>query len=61
LDHSTDNATLKGVRDIVAFSISEAKEVRIIRLYQTGVNSNSGHSLLLSGFELFGEILERSK
>jgi hypothetical protein len=61
LDNHTNDATLQGAGSIAVFCISQEMEVRMIRLSQTGKNSYSNDQLLLSGLELFGQILEPSE
>jgi hypothetical protein len=61
LDSHTNDATLHGAGAIAAFEISQSIEVRMVRLWQTGKNSNSNDCLFLSGLELFGCILDPSQ
>jgi hypothetical protein len=61
LDSHTNDATLQGAGSIAVFCISQEMEVGMVRLWQTGKNSSSNDHLLLSGLELFGQILEPSE
>jgi hypothetical protein len=49
---SREKATLS------TFSISRSETVRMIRFRQTGPNNGEKHSLVLSGFEVFGSLFD---
>jgi hypothetical protein len=58
LDHRTNDEVLTVPGTIAVFGISQPKEVRMIRLYQTKRNN---HVLSLIALELFGEIFDRDQ
>jgi hypothetical protein len=59
LDEQRDTDVLNGRNKWARFSIVEMGWVRFVKLEMTGPNHWGDHSLVLSEFELFGE-LERA-
>jgi hypothetical protein len=58
LDCQNDNDALEAGA-VGTFKISRLKEIRMIRLMQTGPNHFGGHHLIISAFEIFGWLLEQ--
>jgi hypothetical protein len=54
LDCRTGNTELSGPRIVRTFSIRTVREVRSVRLQQTGPDSSNHHYLVLKSLELFG-------
>jgi hypothetical protein len=58
LDSQTTNLELNLIRLIDTFSVSHTVECRFVRLRQTGTNAGGSYYVVLSAFELFGELIE---
>jgi hypothetical protein len=59
IDRKEHDFTLKGRNVTMLFPVTHRDECRLIRLRQTGPNhfSTTDHRLIISGFELFGELI----
>jgi hypothetical protein len=58
LDCQTSNSELSGPNCVRTFSIGSPREVRSVRLRQTGPNSSNCNHLILKSIELFGELID---
>jgi hypothetical protein len=56
LDSRESDATLNGQGAMATFAVTGADFVRKIRLRQVGKNTNNSNHLVMSAFELFGEV-----
>jgi hypothetical protein len=56
LDCQTNRSELQGINKSATFSTSVTKFLRMIRLRQTGKNSNGYDHLIVSAFEVFGTV-----
>jgi hypothetical protein len=58
LDRQAENNSLREIGAIRTFQVAVEREVRMVRLMQTGMNHVGTDSFAISGFELFGDLLE---
>jgi hypothetical protein len=59
LDERIHNTDADAGRPIVTFSVSRTIASRFIRLRQTGNNASDRDDIVLSGFEVFGSVIDR--
>jgi hypothetical protein len=58
LDRCDNNEEMTSSHPIGTFTVSQSNESRFFRLRQTGKNANGTDQVVLSAFELFGQLNE---
>jgi hypothetical protein len=58
VDRRVDNSDLNAIGALKVFEISKPRECRFIRLRQIGPNHHGSHYMIISSFDVFGEIYE---
>jgi hypothetical protein len=58
LDSQKDNSLMNLSHPIGTFAVSQSTDWRFLRLRQTGKNAKGDHYLVITAFELFGQLIE---